>query len=259
MDFLTFRFLDALDIFIVALLMFQTYRLIRGTAAMNIFTGIFIVYAVWLVVKALHMQLLASILGQIIGVGVIAIIIVFQQEIRRFLMLFGKSKVTSKKFWMSDLFDITLPPPSTPEIEQITQALCNMSRDKVGALIVLARTASINQFTQTGVVINGVISSPLIESIFFKNNPLHDGAVIISGSTITAARCILPTSVAIDLPQEFGMRHRAAIAMTEETDTLVLVVSEESGNISISQGGIMARIHDTSRLSEAIISRLSQN
>lgn len=259
MDFLSFRILDALDILLVALVMFQVYRLIRGTAAMNIFTGIFIVYATWLVVKALHMQLLASILGQVVGVGVIAIIIVFQQEIRRFLMLFGKSNVLKKEFWMSTLFDITLPPPSNPEIEQIVESMQRMSASRTGALIVLARNADVNTFADTGVSLNAQISSPLIESIFFKNNPLHDGAVIISGSSIKAARCILPSSVAQDLPQEFGMRHRAAIAMSEETDSLVLVVSEETGNISISQGGTIAHIRDTAKIAETIISRLSTN
>jgi uncharacterized protein (TIGR00159 family) len=230
--------LDLIDIFLVALVLFQLYRLIRGTAAISIFLGIFFIYLFWLIVKALNMELISALLGQVIGVGVIAIIIVFQQEVRRFLLVLGNKYITSSRFPFGRLFSLSAKRQGSPrEAEEIVKACERMSSDKTGALIVISRKSSLDLFSEGGEIIKARISAELLETIFFKNTPLHDGAVLIEGGLILAARCPLPTTDQVTLPPRFGMRHRAAIGMSEHSDALIVVLSEESGSISVVDTG----------------------
>ncbi len=238
LSFIAIRFLDILDILLVAFLLYQIYNLIRGTAAFNIFIAIFTFYLLWLIVKALNMQLLGSILGQVIGVGVIALIIVFQQEIRRFLLIFGTRYLSSQKFSLEHIFSFrSKTATGKVNISAIVNACTNMSALKTGALIVLTRRSDLFTYAKTGDIINADVSGRLLESIFFKNSPLHDGAVIIHKNRIWAARCVLPTTERLDIPAHFGMRHRAALGLTEKTDGVVITVSEETGGISLTRNG----------------------
>ncbi len=235
--FITIRILDVLDILLVAYLMYQVYLLIRGTVAMNIFIGILFVYFLWIIVKAFDMQLLGSILGQVIGVGVIALIIVFQQEIRRFLIFIGNQYISRNRLSLEKILPINFSPQPKIKIKSILKACLNMSRSQTGALIVLARKSELMVYAETGDIINGETSSRLIESIFNKNSPLHDGAVIINNEKILAARCVLPVSDNVNLSPEYGLRHRAALGMSEHTDSIIIVVSEQSGRISMAEEG----------------------
>ncbi|MDY0202081.1 MAG: diadenylate cyclase CdaA [Bacteroidales bacterium] len=236
--FISIRVLDIIDILLVAFLLYQIYVLIKGTVAINIFMGIFSLYLFWLIVKALNMELLSSILGQIIGVGVIALIIVFQQEVRRFLLLIGTRYFSKNRFSIERLFRIKTEKYDTPvNIEAIVRACRNLAEQKNGALIVIAQDSNLQLYAETGDIINAETSSRLIENIFFKNSPLHDGAMIIQNNLIHAVRCILPLSEKTDLPASYGLRHRAAIGISEITDVLVVVVSEETGKISFVKNG----------------------
>lgn len=248
LDFISFRFIDFIDIFLVALLMYQIYTVIKGTVAINIFVGLFSFYLVWLIVKALNMQLLSSILGQFIGVGVIALIIVFQQEIRRFLILVGTKYFFNHHFSFENLFNISLHPATKDEVDAIINAVENMAKTKTGALIVISQKNELKMFQQTGEIIDAKITQGLLESVFFKNSPLHDGAVIIVGNRLQAAKCILPMTVRRDIPKHYGMRHRSAIGMSDETHTFVLVVSEESGNVTYIRNGVISPIEDLKQL-----------
>ena len=230
--------LDIIDIVLVAMIMFQIYRLIRGTAALSIVLGIFLIYLFWLVVKALNMELITALLGQIMGVGVIALIIVFQQEVRRFLLVLGNRYMSRKRFSPGRfLFPSGAEQGSTREAEEIVRACESMSRHRTGALIVIGRKSSLDLFTEAGEIIRARISAGLIETIFFKNSPLHDGAVLIEGRMILAARCPLPSTDQTGLPPGFGMRHRAAVGMSEHSDALIVVVSEETGSITVVTNG----------------------
>ncbi len=237
--------LDIIDIVLVAIIMYQLYRLIRGTAALSIFLGIFLVYLFWLVVKALHMELISSILGQVIGVGVIAMIIVFQQEIRRFLLVIGNRYLGKGKFSIENLFGkgTTISGSEQRIAEEIVRAAESMSENKTGALIVISRKSTLDLYSEGGQLLDARISADLLSTIFAKNTPLHDGAVLIEGGKIMAARCPLPATDDPALPPRFGMRHRAAIGITEQTDSFVIIVSEERGHISFAdEGRITERI-----------------
>src|SRR6056297_2889462 len=235
--FITIRVLDILDILLVAFLLYQFYNLIKGTVAINIFIGIFALYLLWLIVKALNMQLLSSILGQVIGVGVIALIIVFQQEIRRFLLLIGSQYFSNKQASFRNIMTFNFNTQTGIRIKSIVKACINLSHGKIGGLIVITRKSDLRTYTKTGDIINATTSSRLIESIFNKKSPLHDGAVIIRKDKIAAARCILPISENTYLPPYFGLRHRAALGITEVSDAFVIVVSEERGEISVADNG----------------------
>jgi len=235
---LQFSVLDVIDIVLVAIILFQLYKMIRGTAALSIFVGIFFLYIFWLIVKALDMDLIGSILGQVIGVGVIALIIVFQQEIRRFLLVLGNRYMNKNRFSFSAFLpENKLDGATQPENEEIIRALKVMSDSKTGALIVISRKSALDFYAESGERIDGEISQGLIGAIFFKNSPLHDGALLIQGTRILAARCPLPVTDKISLPSHYGMRHRAAIGISEQTDAFVIIVSEESGKISVVDGG----------------------
>lgn len=239
--FISLRFLDILDILLVAFLLYQLYVLIKGTVAINIFAGIFLVYLLWLIVKAANMSLLSTILGSFIGVGVIAVIIVFQQELRRFLLLVGTQDIFNKRFSFQKYFGKSITVTSTNTLREIVRACRNMAKTKTGALIVFTTHSELVQYIQSGDTINGAVSHRLLESLFFKNSPMHDGAVIIIGDSIKAARCVLPIDDDLILPASLGLRHRAAISMSNETDAVVITVSEETGYISYAKGGILKR------------------
>jgi uncharacterized protein (TIGR00159 family) len=230
--------LDIIDILLVALLLFQVNRLIRGTAAFSIFIAIFFIYLFWLVVRALNMEMISTLLGQVLGVGAIALIILFQQEIRRFLLVLGNRYISGRRLPLGGLFSSAKNGEGGPgEIEEIVRACERLASKKTGALIVIGRKSSLDLFSEGGKKLKAVISSDLLETIFFKNTPLHDGAVLIERGLILAARCPLPTTEQVELPPRYGMRHRAAIGMSEHSDALVIAISEESGFISVVDSG----------------------
>lgn len=230
--------LDIVDIFLVAFILFQLYRIIKGTAAFSIFIAVFFIYLFWLIVKALNMELVSSLIGQVMGVGVIALIIVFQQEVRRFLLVMSNRYIKNRRFSLRRLISSANEDPGGPTIaEEIVRATESLSAKKIGALIVIGRQSRLDLYTEGGELLKAQISAELLETIFFKNTPLHDGAVLIEDGQILAARCPLPVTDQITLPANFGMRHRAAIGMSEHTDALVIIVSEETGRISVVDSG----------------------
>lgn len=234
--FITLRALDVIDILLVAALLYQFYMLIRRTVAINIFIAIFSIYLIWLIVKALDMQLLGTILGQVIGVGIIALIIVFQQEIRRFMLMLG-TRYMSKRFSIQNIFSIQSQETPRVRYKAILKAVVNMSKNHTGALIVIGRKSALQLFIETGEIINANTSQALIESIFFKNSPLHDGALIVIEDKIFAARCLLPVSDNQDIPGSLGTRHRSGLGMSENNDSFVIIVSEETGAVSYAEYG----------------------
>jgi uncharacterized protein (TIGR00159 family) len=237
MTFLDIRFIDIVDIALVAYLMYRLYKLIRGTIAQNIFFGLFAFVVFWLFIKSLNMELSATILDNIVNVGVIALIVVFQQEIRRFFLLLGTKYNIANKLSVEKLFSGQSSGVMTIYNKPIVRTCQNLSKTKTGALMVLSKKSEMLDYVQTGELVNAVISSQLLENIFFKNSPLHDGAVIIAQNKIKAAGCILPVSQNLDLPKKLGLRHRAALGVTEATDASAIVVSEETGKISFFQAG----------------------
>ncbi|HBF87629.1 MAG TPA: TIGR00159 family protein [Bacteroidales bacterium] len=236
--FITLRFLDILDILLVAFILYKVYMLIRDTVAINIFIGVFSVYLLWLLVKAFNMQLLTTILNQVIGVGAIALIIVFQQEIRRFLLLLGTRYFSKNKtFSFGGLFSFGLNTKTHLNVKSIVIACRNLSKSKTGALIVISRKFDLSTFSNIGDTLNANLSSRLLETIFYKDTPLHDGAVIIVNNKVMAARCVLPISESSNLPLNLGMRHRAALGMSENSNATIIIVSEQTGNISYAKDG----------------------
>ena len=230
--------LDVIDIFLVAFIMFQFYRIIKGTSVFSIVIGVFLIYLFWLLVKALNMNLISSLLGQVIGVGVIALIVVFQQEVKRFLLVIGNRYIKNTKDSFKKLFASVKDDPGVPSVvEEIVKATQSMASKKIGALIVIGRQSLLGMYADRGQKIDAEISTDLLETIFFKNTPLHDGAVLIENRQILAARCPLPVTDQYALSSHFGMRHRAAIGISEHTDALVIVVSEETGRISVADAG----------------------
>lgn len=231
---------DVIDILLVAIILFQFYRLIRGTAAFSIFLAIFFIYIFWLVVKALNMELVGSLLGQVIGVGVIALIVVFQQEIRMFLLIMGNRYINGSRFPFNKFSgSVREIPGRHKEAVEIVRAAESMSLKKIGALIVIGRTSRLDIFSEGGEKLKALISAELLETIFVKNSPLHDGAVLIEDGLILAARCPLPLTDQVSLPASYGMRHRAAIGMSEHTDAIIVVISEETGQITVVQTGLI--------------------
>jgi uncharacterized protein (TIGR00159 family) len=231
---------DVIDVFLFAILLYQVYNLIKGTAAIKIFIGIIAVYIVWKVVRVFHMRLLTAILGQFISVGFIAMIVVFQPEIRQFLLMLGNTRIirTNPRRFLFWKFKITSPVGL--HSDKIVKACQKMTETRTGALIIIARKSELNTYVETGQIIDAKISESLIETIFFKNSPLHDGAMIILGENIRAARCILPISSNPGIPKTCGLRHRAAVGITERSDAAAIIVSEEQGKISYSSEGKLA-------------------
>jgi diadenylate cyclase len=237
--FITIRFLDVLDILLVSFLLYQLYKLVKGTVAINIFSGILAFYMLWLIVRALNMQLLGNILGQFIGLGAITLIIVFQQELRRFLLLIGTTGFFDKGQFRKKIFEFNwgVRKPQSVDINSIVKACADMAETQTGAIIVIATRTELKFYANTGDYIDAVASKRLIESIFFKNNPMHDGAIIINGTRIKATRCVLPVTENPEFPHHLGMRHRAAVGITEVSDAIAVVVSEQTGSISFAKLG----------------------
>ncbi len=239
--FIHIRLLDIIDILLVAILLYQLYMLVRGTVALNIIIVIAVIYIFWWVVKALQMELLSSIIGQVIGVGVIALIIVFQQEIRRFLIYMGSRYVDSNVFSLDRFFKMRFESKPRIPVKSVLKAVMQMSQTKTGALIVIRRKSNLKMYTDSAEVLNSNTSSRMITSIFNKTGPLHDGAMVIDRDKIVAARVILPVTDKPNLPPEYGLRHRAALGISEVTDSIVIVVSEETGQISLAENGILQK------------------
>lgn len=234
--FISIRFFDLLDILLVAFLLYQLYRLVKGTVAINIFAGILVVLFIWWLVRLLNMNLLSTILGSVIGVGAIAVIIVFQQEIRRFLLVLGTQDIFNKSYPFQKYFNRNYSDISNQTLKQVVRACRNLSKTKTGALIVISVRSELLTYIQSGDVLESEVHHRILETIFFKNSPMHDGAVIIVGDKIKAARCVLPINDDLNLPAQLGLRHRAALSMSMETDTIVVTVSEETGDISYAKG-----------------------
>ena len=235
--FLHVRILDVIDILLVAFLLFSLYQLLKGTAAVNIFLGILAIFVIWRLVKSLQMDLLSDLLGAFISVGFIAFIVVFQPEIRKFLLAVGSPGFITRKRFRTLFSKLQLENSNLADIDPVVQACHRMSHSLTGALIVIGLENDLSEFKETGVAIDAIISDQLIESIFYKNNPMHDGALIITDNKIKTARCILPVSAKMDLPSEFGLRHRAAIGVTEKNDSIAIIVSEQTGRISYCRNG----------------------
>lgn len=236
----TFTFIDIIDIVLVALLAYQIYKAVRGTNVLRIFWALIIIYILWQISTLLGMKLTSTILGQFISIGLILLIIVFQPEIRRFLLMVGtKTSLDGDnflkrfRFWKKSMSDHK---PGV-ELEPYIQACMHMSQSKTGALIVFIRNNEVNDIVNTGERIDAKVSSALLETLFFKNSPLHDGAVMVKGNTVVAARCILPVSSNTSIDPNLGLRHRSAIGVTEQLDVVSVVVSEETGSISYAVGG----------------------
>lgn len=234
---LNISIIDIIDILVIAVIMFQVYRVMRGTAAFSILITIFFIYLTWLLVRALNMEMTGALLSQIVGLGLLALLIVFQQEVRRFLLVIGNRYIIRRRLTFSGLFSDAGGKSNVREAEEIVRACESMSSKNIGALIVIGRKSSLVIFSEGGEIIKARISSGLLETIFFKNTPLHDGAVLIEGGVILAARCPLPTTDQMTVPARYGMRHRAAIGMSERTDAIIVVVSEETGYISVFKTG----------------------
>jgi len=234
--FFDFTIKDFIDILLVAFLLYYTYKLMKSSGSINIFVGILVFILIWLVVtQVLDMRLLGSIMDKLVSVGVIAIIVIFQDEIRRFLLNLGSRHGAGVlvKFlsWGNKA------KPQHEDIMPIVMACISMAKGKVGALIVIERGFPLDDIVRTGDVIDANINQRLIENIFFKNSPLHDGAMVISQKRIKAAGCILPVSHNLNIPKELGLRHRAALGMSQVSDALCIIVSEETGGISVAYKG----------------------
>jgi len=239
--FIHIRLLDIIDIFLVAFLFYQLYLLIRGTVAYSITLAIAAIYLFWWAVRAMQMELLSTILGSVLGVGVIALLIVFQQEIRRFLIFIGSRYVDGNRISVEKILNLRFESKAQVKIRSIMKAVMQFSLEKTGALIVIKKKSNLDMYSETGDVLNAETSSRLFVSIFNKNSPLHDGAVIVENDKVKAARVILPVTDKMDLPPEYGLRHRAGLGVSEVTDSLVIIVSEETGQISIAENGILQK------------------
>lgn len=238
--FLTFGIIDAIDIFLVAVMLYQLYKMVKGTAAVNIFIGLASIYIFWIIVRAFEFDMLGSILGKFINVGVIAIMVVFQQEIRKFLLYIGSNDFLKNNNW-KNVFSFAKRVSSTTmfdlDVEAIINACFNMSDSKTGALIIIARKSDLKFYVNTGEMVDSALTDKMLENIFYKNSPMHDGAVIIKDNRIIAARCVLPVTEKENFPSNFGMRHRAAVGITETTDALAIAVSEQTGAVSLTEKG----------------------
>jgi diadenylate cyclase len=232
-------FFDLLDIFLVALLIYQLYNLIRGTIAANIFIGLAVIFCLYFVVRALHMKLLTDILDKFADVGIIALIVVFQQEVRRFLLLVGKNaSLQRNRAWWGYFFGkADAEKNNYTRIKPIIDACKSMKQARTGALIVFAKYYDEQFYQNSCEVLEAKISKRLLESIFQKTSPLHDGAVVIAENKIKSASCILPLTEKTDLPAQFGLRHRAGIGVTEANDATAIIISEETGELSYAKQG----------------------
>lgn len=237
-NFIDFKITDLLDIVLVAVLLYYVYKLVRGSVAINIFIGIVIVWAFWKLTELLGMEMISSLVGAFMQVGLIALIIVFQQEIRKFLLMIGSTNFANKRNFIKHFkFMKQEGLTTTVDVDALLKACDKMASTKTGAILVLERNNSLDFIKTSGDRMNVEINQPIIESIFYKNSPLHDGAAVIVDNYIVATRVILPVSNERNIPLRFGLRHRAAVGITEKTDALCIVVSEETGLISYIKNG----------------------
>lgn len=252
-NFLDFKVTDIIDIVLVAILLYYIYKLVRGTVAINIFIGIVIVWGFWKLTELLEMKMISSMIGGFMQVGLIALIIVFQQEIRKFLLMIGSTNFANKRNFIKR-FKFLRPEGIADEtnIEAILAACDKMCKSKTGAILVFERNNSLEFVKSSGDKMYVAVNQPIIESIFYKNSPLHDGAAIIKNNYIVATRVILPISKERNIPLRFGLRHRAAVGVTEKTDALALVVSEESGSLSYIKNGEFVFFNDLTELAGII-------
>lgn len=241
---------DILDIILLGLIIFVMFKWIKGTSAMSIFVAIVSLFLIRVLVGAFNMRLMTAILDMVLDVGVLALIVIFQPEIRKFLMKLGNRYMNSKggKRFINRLLGKKTTVKQVEGINDIAEACRRMAEDKTGALIVIAHDTPLDDIISTGDRIDAAIHRRLIMNLFFKNSPLHDGAMIISGGRIVAARCTLPITEKTSIPARFGMRHKAAIGITEESDADAIVVSEETGNISFVRGGEVTQINNINEL-----------
>jgi diadenylate cyclase len=238
-DFLRVSFTDVADIIFVALLIYYIYNLIKNTIAVNLLLGMLIILIIYWVVDALHMRLLSTIINQFMSVGIIALIIIFQPEIRRFLLLIGKNTfLQQNKAWWGYLFGSkSIEQNNLIRIKPIIDACKSMKKSRTGALIVFVKFYDDQLFANSCELIDSKISKRLLESIFQKYSPLHDGAVVIAENKIKSASCILPLTDNDKLPPQFGLRHRAGIGVSETTDAVAVIISEETGEIAYAKQG----------------------
>ena len=257
MGFIPLKFIDVIDILLVASLFYGAYRGLKGTSAPYIMVGIFVIYLVWILVNTFNLVLFSAILGQIISVGVIAILIIFQPEIRHFLQAIGRQR--GRFEWLSRIFNFrNRRTEQEIDLEPLVVACQEMGAEKVGALIIIKQADDLNVVVESGIRLDAKLSTSLLENIFFKNAPLHDGGVIISGDRIVAAKCVLP-STQQEVPKSYGMRHRAALGMSEVSDAIVIAVSEETGRISLAHDSVIKRNIDPQNLAQAIRKLMRQN
>ncbi len=247
---------DLIDILVVAALLFYLYKMMKQSGTINIFTGILSLILFWILVsQVFRMRLLGSIMDRVFSVGAVALVIIFQEEIRHMLI-----RVGSRKQWHSVLRffdkDEVKDEDEHRTIDRIVLACKNMSEEKVGALIAVKQLDDLSRYVATGERIDALVSTRLIENIFFKNSPLHDGAMIVSGDRITAAGCILPVSHDPRIPKSCGLRHRSAVGLSEVIDAKVIVVSEETGGITLAYRGKLHRNLSTSRLQELLLQEI---
>ena len=236
--FIEFGIKDFIDIFLVALMLFYIYRLMKESSSLNVFIGILMFVVLWLFVsQVIEMRLLGSIMDKLVSVGVIGLIVLFQEDIRKFLYNLGAHQRMRMLLRIFSADKNKAPEHDKETIVPIVLACMNMSKKKVAALIVIERNNPLDDIVKTGDLIDANINQRLIENIFFKNSPLHDGAMLISNKRIKAAGCILPVSHNMEIPKDLGLRHRAAMGMSQEADAVVIVVSEETGSISVAING----------------------
>ncbi|GJM32775.1 MAG: membrane protein [Saprospiraceae bacterium] len=252
--FLPISLWDFLDVLIVGYLMSQIYRLLRGSIAFNIFIGVILLYIVWWLVNQLEMRLLSAVLNLFVNVGVIVIIIIFQPEVRRFLLFLGNSTIRQRSNFLDRILNRNFETGDRKKqmVHDLQTAMIRMARQRIGALIVFNKNVNLDGLVSSGVVLDATLSQPLIESIFNKNSPLHDGAIIIGSGKISMASCVLPVSDNSNLPKSIGLRHRAAVGITEKAGVAAFVVSEETGRISFAFEGELERKISHERLLELL-------
>lgn len=258
--FFDFEIKDVIDILLVALMLYYSYRLMKESRSLNVFIGIMMFVVLWIFVsQILEMRLLGSIMDKLVSVGVIGLIVLFQEDIRKFLYNLGAHQRMRMiiKFFSSERGSVKDKDKET--IVPVVLACMSMSKRKEGALIVIERVAPLDDVAGTGDMIDAAINQRLMENIFFKNSPLHDGAMIISGKRIKAAGCILPVSHSLDIPKELGLRHRAALGISQQCDAIAIIVSEETGGISVAINGVFQLRLSAEKLESILTKELDES
>ena len=250
-DFVKIGFLDIFDIVLVALLLYYVYKLVKGTVAINIFIGIALLFVMYKITFTFGLKMFSGILGGLLGVGAVGLMIVFQQEIRKFLLMIGSTNYSNKRNFFKQLRFLKSEIHTDNDVDSIVRTCFKLGGTRTGALIVIERTNSLDFVKNSGDRMHAEVNMPILESVFFKNSPLHDGAIIIKDNYITSSRIVLPVSNK-KIPKRFGLRHKAAIGITERTDALCLAVSEETGKVSYIKDGEFVLYKDENDLIEKI-------